>query len=139
MKKSKGFTLVEMLVVIAIIAVLVTIIIPTVSIVTKKAKAAADAANMRSAYGIANVALLEDNDVNVVKNFIDTGMKNSHMMPDAKLVLIYYEPACFDVYFKNNGVYYGMNYFSEVANNGSSELAYSQPQAPSGYTEIEIS
>ena len=45
---KKGFTLIEMLVVIAIIAVLVAIIIPTVSSSTIKAKSAADAANLRS-------------------------------------------------------------------------------------------
>lgn len=45
---KKGFTLIEMLVVIAIIAVLVSIIIPTVANSTKKASAAADAANLRS-------------------------------------------------------------------------------------------
>ena len=45
---KKGFTLIEMLVVIAIIAVLVSIIIPTVSNATTKAAAAADAANLRS-------------------------------------------------------------------------------------------
>ena len=51
MKKmnKKGFTLVEMLVVIAIIAILVSILIPTVLGATKKAKAATDAANLRSA------------------------------------------------------------------------------------------
>ena len=50
MKKmnKKGFTLIEMLVVIAIIAVLVSIIIPTVSSATGKAQAATDAANLRS-------------------------------------------------------------------------------------------
>ena len=50
MKKlnKKGFTLIEMLVVIAIIAVLVAIIIPTVSSATVKAAAATDAANLRS-------------------------------------------------------------------------------------------
>ena len=50
MKKmnKKGFTLVEMLVVIAIIAILVSILIPTVLGATKKAKAATDAANLRS-------------------------------------------------------------------------------------------
>ena len=46
---KKGFTLIEMLVVIAIIAVLVSIVIPTVSSATEKAKEAADAANIRAA------------------------------------------------------------------------------------------
>ena len=51
MKKmnKKGFTLIEMLVVIAIIAVLVAIVIPTVGSATEKAKEAADAANIRAA------------------------------------------------------------------------------------------
>ena len=50
MKKmnKKGFTLIEMLVVIAIIAVLVSIIIPTVTSATDKAAAATNAANLRS-------------------------------------------------------------------------------------------
>lgn len=50
MKKmnKKGFTLIEMLVVIAIIAVMVSIIIPTVMSSTNKAAAAANAANLRS-------------------------------------------------------------------------------------------
>ena len=46
---KKGFTLIEMLVVIAIIAVLVSIIVPTVSSATDKAKAATNAANLRTA------------------------------------------------------------------------------------------
>jgi len=45
---KKGFTLIEMLVVIAIIAVLVAIIIPIVGSSTEKARAATDAANLRS-------------------------------------------------------------------------------------------
>ena len=51
MKKmnKKGFTLIEMLVVIAIIAVLVSIVIPVVGSATEKAKEAADVANIRSA------------------------------------------------------------------------------------------
>ena len=46
---KKGFTLIEMLVVIAVIAVLVSIVIPTVTSATNKAKLATDAANIRSA------------------------------------------------------------------------------------------
>ena len=45
---KKGFTLIEMLVVIAIIAILVAIVIPVVGNSTEKAKEAADAANIRS-------------------------------------------------------------------------------------------
>ncbi len=46
---KKGFTLIEMLVVIAIIAILVAIIIPVVSAATEKAREASDAANIRAA------------------------------------------------------------------------------------------
>lgn len=63
MKKmnKKGFTLIEMLVVIAIIAVLVAIIVPTVSNSTLKAKAATDAANLRSVQAEAQIAVLNAN------------------------------------------------------------------------------
>ncbi len=53
---KKGFTLIEMLVVIAIIAVLVSIVIPVVGNSTEAAGEAADAANIRSA--IAEVTTL---------------------------------------------------------------------------------
>ena len=46
---KKGFTLIEMLVVIAVIAILVSIVIPVVGDSTEKAKEARDAANIRSA------------------------------------------------------------------------------------------
>ena len=45
---KKGFTLIEMLVVIAIIAVLVSIVVPVVGNSTTKAAAAANAANLRT-------------------------------------------------------------------------------------------
>lgn len=57
---KKGFTLIEMLVVIAIIAVLVAIVVPTVSSSTTKAKAATDAANLRSITAEAMVYALEN-------------------------------------------------------------------------------
>lgn len=60
-KNKKGFTLVEMLVVIAIIAILVAIIIPTVSNATEKAKEATDAANIRSAIAEVTILGLGDN------------------------------------------------------------------------------
>lgn len=62
MKKmnKKGFTLIEMLVVIAIIAVLVSIIVPVVSNSTTKAAAATNAANLRSVMAEVQVLILED-------------------------------------------------------------------------------
>lgn len=50
-KKRKGFTLIEMMIVIAVVAVLVSIIIPVVGNSTVKANAATNAANLRSVEG----------------------------------------------------------------------------------------
>lgn len=49
-KSSKGFTLMEMLIVVAIIAVLVAIAIPTFTSSLNKARVATDEANIRSGY-----------------------------------------------------------------------------------------
>ena len=57
---KKGFTLIEMLVVIAIIAVLVSIVIPVVGSATEKAKEAADAANIRAAIAEVTTTALMD-------------------------------------------------------------------------------
>lgn len=58
-KNSKGFTLMEMLIVVAIIAILVAIAIPTFTSSLEKAREAADLANIRSAYAEAMVKYLD--------------------------------------------------------------------------------
>ena len=64
--RKKGFTLMELLIVIAIIVVLVAIAIPVFSNQLEKAKEATDAANIRAAYAeAASEALLTDEDVTV--------------------------------------------------------------------------
>lgn len=55
MKNRKGFTLMEMLIVVAIIAILVIIAIPTFNSALAKARAATDVANIRSGYAAAQV------------------------------------------------------------------------------------
>lgn len=57
---KKGFTLMEMLIVVAIIAILVAIAIPTFSGALKKAKAATDLANIRSGYASAQITAMTE-------------------------------------------------------------------------------
>ena len=100
MKKmnKKGFTLIEMLVVIAIIAILVAIVIPTVSNATEKAKQATDLANIRSMvaqYQIDNLngaAKLDD-----FTNFKPKSAKATYTAPtDKNLVVTYKAPLLSD-------------------------------------------
>ena len=58
MKENRGFTLAELLIVVAIIAVLVAIAIPIFSSQLEKAREATDLANMRSAYAECSAAAL---------------------------------------------------------------------------------
>ena len=64
MKKKtnkKGFTIMEMLIVVAIIAVLAAILIPTFNGALTKSKEAADVANIRAGYAELQVKMLTDN------------------------------------------------------------------------------
>ena len=65
-KNTKGFTLMEMLIVVAIIAILIAIAIPTFTAQLEKAREAADIANIRSTYSEAMVAYLEGNGTDAV-------------------------------------------------------------------------
>ena len=56
---KKGFTLIEMLIVVAIIAVLIAIAIPTFAGQIEKANQATDAANIRAAYAEAALEAVE--------------------------------------------------------------------------------
>lgn len=58
-KNEKGFTLMEMLIVVAIIAVLVAIAIPTFTSSLNKAKAATDAANIRAGYASVMMTVMD--------------------------------------------------------------------------------
>ena len=59
-KNNKGFTLAELLIVVAIIAVLVAIAIPVFTTQLEKAREATDIANVRSAYADVMVEYLAD-------------------------------------------------------------------------------
>ena len=59
-KNNKGFTLAELLIVVAIIAVLVAVAIPVFNSQLEKSRKAVDQANIRSAYGEATADYLLD-------------------------------------------------------------------------------
>lgn len=59
---KKGFTLMEMLIVVAIIAVLVAIAIPTFNGALTKAKESADVGNVRAMYAEWQIAILTNNE-----------------------------------------------------------------------------
>ena len=86
---KKGFTLMEMLIVVAIIAVLVGIAIPTMSNQLEKAREATDAANIRALYAEAMVEYLNsDVSAQVTKTYTITqktaGWANSELESNLK-------------------------------------------------------
>mgnify|MGYP004717467401 CR=1 FL=1 len=68
MKNKKGFTLMEMLIVVAIIAILIAIAIPTFASSLNKARVATDEANIRSGYASVMAQVLTDDKLDVEGN-----------------------------------------------------------------------
>ena len=73
---KKGFTLAELLIVVAIIAVLVAISIPIFSAQLEKAKEATDMANIRSAYAEVVAAYLGDSKEHVASVDLKSDIKS---------------------------------------------------------------
>jgi len=126
MRKNKGFTLIEMLVVIAIIAIMVAIVVPTVSKATKRAKAATDAANLRSIYAQANSIVSFDNE-GVASLAISNDNVKSAMYPDAEMFIAYSYPGFIYIFYYYDSQYYDLDYFAEIASSGESEKDTSAP------------
>ena len=121
-RNRKGFTLIEMLVVIAIIAILVSIIIPTVRSATDRAEAATDAANLRSVLGALNSEILINNEL-AEEFIIDMDPTESKLHPGAKLYVLYTVPGVIDVYYVEGSNYYGLKYLSDIAEKGKTDLS----------------
>lgn len=131
MRKNKGFTLIEMLVVIAIIAVLVSIIIPTVSSATTKAEAATDAANLRNVLGYMNAVVMTQ-EMTLDEATANYEAPESKTHPNAELHVLFSHAGFIDVFFVEGTNYYGLDYLSDVAQNSKSSLSTAKPTTEAG-------
>jgi len=77
LNSKKGFTLAELLIVVAIIAVLVAVSIPVFNSQLEKAREATDAANLRAAYAEQTAALLTWDGTSTIAD-IDVETKQSN-------------------------------------------------------------
>ena len=136
LRNKKGFTLIEMLVVVAIIAILVAIVVPVVSNSTQKARAATDAANLRAVYAELNIHVI--NGEKTVQEVVDSASDpTSKMDPNAVIYAVFDAPGFIEVYYANGSVYYGLDYLSELATNGPDSPALAtigtaKPDIPGG-------
>ena len=130
-RKKLGFTLIEMLVVIAVIALLVSVVVPTVGTNISKAKATTDAANLRSVLGQVNTLLVGGSklDASVASN-LQTA--DSIMCPGASTYILYCDTHFVDTYYVLGDAYYGIDYFSEIAATGESDEPTTKPVPPAG-------
>lgn len=123
-RNKKGFTLIEMLVVIAIIAILVSIVIPVIGETTVQAKAAADVANLRAVYADLNIYVL--NGDKTVSEIIDRSLHpESKIDPDAQLFAVFDTPGFIHVYYVNvdKQLFYSIDYLSTLASEGTDSVS----------------
>lgn len=137
MRKNKGFTLVEMLVVIAIVAILVAIIIPVVSTAIRKANAATDASNLRVALGELNVHAV-DGSMNEFEIADLVEASECKTAPGAKMVAVYDGTSFVAVYYVSGSNYYSLEYLSDVASTGKSSVSTAKPSFASGTSTLPI-
>lgn len=90
-KNRKGFTLAELLIVVAIIAVLVAISIPIFTSQLEKSREATDLANLRSAYAVAAACVNADEDP--AKSRHRVGVDVTYVYSPSNSELIYFEDA----------------------------------------------
>lgn len=87
LKNRSGFTLIEMLIVVAIIAILVAVSIPMVNSNLEKARNSADMANVRAAKAWATMDYMQGSDAKIVKGFA------AAVEGSAKTVKVWYNAA----------------------------------------------
>ena len=116
LNNKKGFTLMEMLIVVAIIAVLIAIAIPTFTSQLEKSREATDAANIRAAYAECAASMVSDTNAST-KGYsksvalVQTQDKFTTLSDDAKIGDVTLSGLSADVIGKGKTVY--VNYSAE--------------------------
>ena len=130
-RKQCGFTLIEMLVVIAVIALLVSIVIPAIGTNISKAEATTDAANLRSVLGQVNTLLVGGSQLAAaLASNLQTS--DSIMYPCASTFIHYCDPHFVETYYVVDDAYYGIDYFAEIAATGESDEPTTKPVPAAG-------
>ncbi|MGN0362690.1 MAG: type IV pilin protein [Bilifractor sp.] len=126
-KNKKGFTLAELLIVVAIIGVLVAISIPIFTAQLEKAREATDLANLRAAKAAAVSAYLSDDTVG-------TTQLGSTQKKDETL---YYDAAAGKLVTANTGLDYGKG-TQTVGSDNNKQLGYDPGKAAGKYITVTI-
>ena len=108
-ENKKGFTLAELLIVVAIIAVLVAIAIPIFTAQLQKAKVATDEANIRSWYAEASAKLLTEDNYTPTTDELE---KAVDLKADGATVTVNYTEAA----TANDDPVFNITYTAEYAN-----------------------
>lgn len=131
-RNNHGFTLIEMLLVVAVIAVLVSIIVPRVSNATDKSAAAADAANLRAAKSAIASGILEGiygvDEASITAEELDVPVTSNYKAAGAFSAKI--ESGVISVFYGSMDI----NALADIADNGVADLsnAGSATVAPEG-------
>lgn len=131
MQNRKGFTLIEMMVVIAIVAVLVAVVVPVVGKAQIKAKAAADAANLRNISATISTRYVTTTD----RNELAAGLEApTSELKESPLIVVYVNDKTMNAYYADALVgssanYRGLPYNATVSEIGQTEgVPYDTPE-----------
>ena len=136
-KNNKGFTLMEMLIVVAIIAVLVAIAIPTFTSALEKSREATDAANLRAAYAEVTVAGLTEaeNDDDGVKR---TGDKDGEYTWTKDVKLVQKQDGWKNTSYTTNGIGGIAVTDAQAKANGTVTVTYTQSTGKVSFGEAVV-
>ena len=128
-KNGKGFTVGQLVVVVLCLTILVSVLAPFIirstSRIMIKSHAAADAATLRSTVTNISMELLEDKGMREISEHLQP--ISCQTDPNARLWINYTKPVSLDAYFVNGDDFYSIDYLTEVAAHGASELDLKKP------------